>query len=403
MLDERLRQAARHARVQARGRPLRPAHVPPRLPGHGQQGRLHRQHRATARRSRSAASCACTPTTKEEITDAGAGDICAMFGIDCNSGDTFTDGTVNVAMTSMFVPDAGHLASRSSRRTQGAEINMSQGAQPLHAARTRRSSAGVDPGVERDDHRRHGRAPPRRLHRAHEARVQGRGRHLARRSVAYRETITQKVEFNYTHKKQTGGSGQYGKVVGYAEPFEGDFEFVDEITGGAIPREFISVVREGLQVDARRRRRASACPVVGRARRDQRRRSPRGRLVATSRSRKPLAARCASSSRRANPKILEPIMKVVDRGPGRVLGQHPRHSSCSAAASSSARPKRTATRASTPRCRSPRCSASRRRSARRRRARPSSRWSSRSTPRCRTTSREELLAKAKKAKEDARK
>ena len=41
---------------------------------------------------------------KEEITEAGAGDICAIFGVDCNSGDTFTDGTVNLAMTSMFVP-----------------------------------------------------------------------------------------------------------------------------------------------------------------------------------------------------------------------------------------------------------------------------------------------------------
>jgi elongation factor G len=61
--------------------------------------------------------------------------------------------------------------------------------------------------------------------------------------VAYRETIGAKVDFNYTHKKQTGGSGQYGRVAGYMEPFEGDFEFADEITGGAIPREFIPRAR----------------------------------------------------------------------------------------------------------------------------------------------------------------
>ena len=69
--------------------------------------------------------------------------------------------------------------------------------------------------------------------------------------VAYRETLDQRGEYNYTHKKQTGGSGQYGKVAGYIEPLPSDhptgFEFVDEIVGGTIPREFIPAVREGLQ------------------------------------------------------------------------------------------------------------------------------------------------------------
>ena len=56
--------------------------------------------------------------------------------------------------------------------------------------------------------------------------------------VAYRETITQRADFNYTHKKQTGGSGQYGRVAGFMEPFaEKDYEFVDSIKGGAIPNE----------------------------------------------------------------------------------------------------------------------------------------------------------------------
>ncbi|MDD5475566.1 MAG: elongation factor G, partial [Syntrophales bacterium] len=66
--------------------------------------------------------------------------------------------------------------------------------------------------------------------------------------VAYRETITQKAEFNYTHRKQTGGSGQYGRVAGYLEPVtEEDFEFVNEVTGGAIPTQFIAACEKGFR------------------------------------------------------------------------------------------------------------------------------------------------------------
>src|SRR3978361_353779 len=65
---------------------------------------------------------------REEITDAGAGDICAVFGVDCNSGDTFTDGTVHYAMTSMFIPSA--VISVAVRpKDAGAEINMSKALQ----------------------------------------------------------------------------------------------------------------------------------------------------------------------------------------------------------------------------------------------------------------------------------
>jgi len=81
--------------------------------------------------------------------------------------------------------------------------------------------------------------------------------------VAYREAISKRVEFDYTHKKQTGGSGQYGRVSGYLEPYEaGDFEFINEIRGGAITTEYIPAVEKGFRM-AMAKGRLIGFPITG--------------------------------------------------------------------------------------------------------------------------------------------
>jgi len=84
--------------------------------------------------------------------------------------------------------------------------------------------------------------------------------------VAYRETVTRRAEFAYTHKKQTGGSGQFARVCGYLEPLPPDavlhYEFVDEVVGGSIPREYIAACDKGFQ-EAIKRGTLIGFPIVG--------------------------------------------------------------------------------------------------------------------------------------------
>jgi elongation factor G len=136
--------------------------------------------------------------------------------------------------------------------------------------------------------------------------------------VAYREAISKRADFNYTHKKQTGGSGQFGRVAGYLEPFEGDFEFVDEIVGGVIPRQFIPSCEKGFKSMLAKGRKIGY-PVV-----NVRVVINDGGFHAVDSSDIAFqeAARGAwrEAFDRAQPKILEPIMKVVVEGPTEFSG-----------------------------------------------------------------------------------
>ncbi|MEZ4362624.1 MAG: elongation factor G [Kofleriaceae bacterium] len=256
---------------------------------------------------------------REDITEAGAGDICALFGIDCNSGDTFTDGTVNVAMTSMFVPKPV-ISVAIKPKDSGAEINMSK-ALNRFTKEDPTFQCYVDPEsnetIIAGMGELHLDVYIERMKREYKAEVV-----TSPPQVAYREAIGARTDFNYTHKKQTGGSGQYGKVAGFAEPFDGEFEFVDEIKGGAIPREFIPSCEKGFKSMIVKSPRLGV-PVVG-----IRVTINDGAAHAVDSSDIAFQEAARGAFRdffpRAKPRILEPIMKVSVEGPaefsGNILG-----------------------------------------------------------------------------------
>ncbi|MDI1443688.1 elongation factor G [Polyangium sp. 6x1] len=251
----------------------------------------------------------------EDIESAGAGDIVAMFGVDCNSGDTFTDGTLSVAMTSMHVPDSV-ISLTVTPKDNKAQVNMSK-ALKRFTKEDPTFRVGSDP--ETNETVIHGMGELHldvyieRMKREYGAEVV-----TSPPRVAYRETVTRRTEFNYTHKKQTGGSGQYGKVAGIIEPSDQAYEFVDDITGGSIPKEFIpscdkgfrSMLAKGLVMQA---------PVTG-----VRVTINDGAAHAVDSSDIAFqeAARGAwrEAYPKAGPQILEPLMKVAAESPSEFQG-----------------------------------------------------------------------------------
>ena len=181
----------------------------------------------------------------EDIQQAEAGDIVALFGVDCFSGDTFTDGRVNYALTSMRVPEPV-VSLAVTPKDNKASTQMSKAIQRfVREDPTFRSRVDPESGetIISGMGELHLEIYVERMRREFNAEVE-----TGMPQVAYREAISRKAEFNYTHKKQTGGSGQYGRVAGFMEPAEGqEFEFVNAVKGGAIPTEFIPAVEKGFQ------------------------------------------------------------------------------------------------------------------------------------------------------------
>jgi elongation factor G len=254
--------------------------------------------------------------TMVDITSAECGDIVALFGIDCASGDTFCSPGLNLAMTPIHVPDpvislaitpvdnaaADRVAKALGRFTKedptfrthvDPESNQTiiQGMGELH----------LDVYIER-------------MKREYRAEVQ-----TGMPQVAYREAISQRVEFDYTHKKQTGGAGQYARVIGHLEPLpRGTYEFANEVKGGRVPREFIPSCDKGFRAVLKKGP-LIGFPVIG------------IKVVLNDGQYHPvdssdIAFQMAAQGAfrqvymKAKPQILEPIMKVSVEGPSEFAG-----------------------------------------------------------------------------------
>ncbi len=251
----------------------------------------------------------------EDINEGVPGDIVALFGIDCASGDTFCGGGLNYAMSSMFVPNPVIDLSITPKDKKSADqmakaINRFTKEDPtFHCYVDPESNQTIIQGMGE----LHLEVYIERMKREYNCEVE-----TGQPQVAYRETITQRADFNYTHKKQTGGSGQYGRVAGFMEPIEQDYEFVDAIKGGAIPNEYIPSCDKGFQT-AMKKGDLIGFPIVG------------VRMTINDGQSHPvdssdIAFQTAAiggfreAYAKAKPCILEPIMKVSIEGPQEFQG-----------------------------------------------------------------------------------
>jgi len=257
----------------------------------------------------------------QDIDDTNAGDIVALFGVDCASGDTFTDGKANVAMTSMHIPEPVISLSikpvdQKSTDNMGKALGRFVREDPTFRSEVdQESNETVISGMGE----LHLEVYVERMKREYNCEVE-----TGQPQVAYRETITQPTEFSYTHKKQSGGSGQYGKVAGIVTPIgpddEGDkdFQFENKIRGGSIPTEYIPAVEKGFRSSLDKGR-LIGFPVIG-----VKVEINDGQSHSVDSSEMAFQAAARGAFRefygRAKPQILEPIMKLAVEGPSEFQG-----------------------------------------------------------------------------------
>ena len=186
---------------------------------------------------------------RKDIDFAGPGDIVAAVGVECASGDTYCGEHVTYALESIFVPDPVIRLSIEAAERDGAD-KLSKA---LERFRREDPTFRVQSDPETGEiliagmGQLHLEIYTERIKREYKVECI-----VGEPKVAYKETPTKAVEFNYKHKKQTGGSGQYAHIVGKMTPLPDNapetFVFLNEVTQGRIPKEYIAPVEDGMRL-----------------------------------------------------------------------------------------------------------------------------------------------------------
>lgn len=252
----------------------------------------------------------------EDIPEATCGDVVALFGVDCASGDTFCGDGIRLSMSPIHVPQP--VISLAITPTDRQSSDRLSKALSRFTREDPTFLTYVDPEsndtIIRGMGELHLEVYLERIRREYGVELTA-----GAPQVAYRETITRRVDFDYTHKKQTGGAGQFARVAGTLEPSsESEYEFVDDIKGGAIPAEYIPACDNGFR-DCLKKGSLIGFPIV-----DVKVSINDGKHHQVDSSEIAFMKAAIGAFREAYGKagavILEPIMKVVVEGPGEYQG-----------------------------------------------------------------------------------
>jgi elongation factor G len=253
----------------------------------------------------------------EEVSEIGAGEICAVFGVECASGDTFTDGQLGYSMSSMFVPEPVISLSIKPKQTKDA-ANFSKA-----MARFQREDPTFRVTYDSESEQTiisgmgelHLDIYVERMRREYRVDCE-----TGQPQVAYRETIGGRVDFDHLLKKQTGGAGDYARVMGWMEPTGAleDNKFEQQIVGGSISEKFLYACEKGFNLSCEKG------PLIGH------------KVLGTSMVINDGATHMTDSSEMAfknatqqafrkafvesNPAVLEPLMKTVVTAPSEFQG-----------------------------------------------------------------------------------
>ncbi|XP_039952809.1 elongation factor G, mitochondrial [Bactrocera neohumeralis] len=190
----------------------------------------------------------------EDVNEVYAGDIFALFGVDCASGDTFTtDPKGNISMESIFVPEP--VVSMAIKPNNAKDRDNFAKAVARFTKEDPTFHFFYDPDVKETlvsgMGELHLEIYAQRMEREYGCPVT-----LGKPKVAFRETLVSACEFDYLHKKQSGGSGQYARIIGIMEPLPADqntvLEFVDDTMGTNVPKQFVPGVEKGFREMAER-------------------------------------------------------------------------------------------------------------------------------------------------------